>query len=120
MAFGGIIPSSRASLSPHQALQVANTYLDNARNATDSTIALVFCHDSEESLSYLEEAVKHTDDQDIREGIAAIYIGLGKLLDTHGHQEEAQEFYKKSEKWRWPNDYYLSPSLLQQQWNPPG
>jgi tetratricopeptide (TPR) repeat protein len=115
MAFGGIVSSSRASRSLHQALHDANTYLDNARNATDSTIALVFCHDAEESLSYLEEAVKHTDDQGIRENIAAIYIELGKLLDIHGHQEEAQKFYNKSEKWRLVTKVFITgcdPRLL--------
>ncbi|KAI8348228.1 WD40-repeat-containing domain protein [Mortierella sp. GBAus27b] len=99
MVFGSIISSPRASLSLHQVLEVANTYLDIARNATDSTIALVFCHDTEVSLSQLKKVAKHTDDKDTRKDIAAIYIGLGKLLDTHGHRENAQAFYKKSEKW---------------------
>ncbi|KAI8348235.1 WD40-repeat-containing domain protein [Mortierella sp. GBAus27b] len=99
MVFGSIISSPRASLSLHQVLEVANTYLDIARNATDSTIALVFCHDTEVSLSQLKKVAKHTDDKDTRKDIAAIYIGLGKLLDTHGHRETAQAFYKKSEKW---------------------
>ncbi|KAI8348224.1 WD40-repeat-containing domain protein [Mortierella sp. GBAus27b] len=98
MVFGTIISSPRASLSLHQVLEVANTYLDNARNATDSTIALVFCHDAELSLSQLKKAVKHSSDKDTREDIAVIYASLGKLLDIHGHQEDAQAFYKKSEK----------------------
>ena len=104
MVFGnGNIISSPRTLSLLQVIQVASAYLDNARNATDPTIALVFCHDTETSLSQLKKVAKSTDDRDTREDIAAIYIGLGKVLDTHGHQEDAQAFYKKSEKWRYGN-----------------
>ncbi|KAG0222413.1 hypothetical protein BGX31_009165 [Mortierella sp. GBA43] len=100
MVFGnGNIISSPRTLSLLQVIQVASTYLDNARNATDPTVALVFCHDTETSLSQLKKVAKNADDRDTREDIAAIYIGLGKVLDTHGHQEDAQAFYKKSEKW---------------------
>ncbi|KAI8348220.1 hypothetical protein B0O80DRAFT_490127, partial [Mortierella sp. GBAus27b] len=99
MVFHSVISSPRSSLSLHQALQVASTYLDNARNASDSTIALVFCHDTEASLSYLKKVAKHADDKDTHEEVAAIYEGLGKLLDIHGRRDEAQAFYKKSEKW---------------------
>ena len=35
----------------------------------------------------------------MREGIASAYIELGELLHQQGHQDEAQAFYKKSEKW---------------------
>jgi DNA-binding IclR family transcriptional regulator len=99
MVFGTIISSPRAGLSLHQVLEVAHTYLDNARNATDSTIALVFCHDTEVSLSQLKKVTKHTSDKDAHQDIAVIYAGLGKLLGAHGHEEDAQAFYKKSEKW---------------------
>ncbi|KAG0222414.1 hypothetical protein BGX31_009166, partial [Mortierella sp. GBA43] len=99
MVFGTIISSPRASLSLHQILQVANAYLDNARNTIDPTVALVFCHDTEVSLTQLKKAAKHTDDKAARGQVADIYFGLGELLDGYGHQEDALAFYKKSEKW---------------------
>ncbi|KAI8348240.1 hypothetical protein B0O80DRAFT_429767 [Mortierella sp. GBAus27b] len=108
MVFGnGNIISSPRTLSLLQVIQVASTYLDNARNATDPTVALVFCHDTETSLSQLKKVAKNADDRDTREDIAAIYIGLGKVLDTHGHQEDAQAFYKKSEKWGYGTTLFL-------------
>jgi hypothetical protein len=82
-----------------QVLDLANTYLANARNAPDPNIALVLCHDTEVSLSHVKRASKNTEDKAIREGIATIYAELGDLLDTQGHRDEAQAFHKKSEKW---------------------
>jgi len=100
MVFGTIISSPRASLSLHQVLRLANVYLENARQETDATIALVLCHDAEVSLSQVKRAAKHTKDKDMREGIASIYNGLGDLLDNQGCGSEAQAFYNKSAKWR--------------------
>jgi hypothetical protein len=99
MAFGNIISSPRGSLSLQQVLDLANIYLENARKTTDPSVALVLCHDTETSLSHVKRAAKNTDDKAIREGIATIYNGLGELLNTQGHRDEAQAFYKKSEKW---------------------
>jgi hypothetical protein len=99
MAFGSIISSPRGSLSLQQVLGLASIYLENARQTQDPNIALVLCHDTEVSLSQVKRAAKHTDDKAIRDGIATIYIKLGDLLDTQGHRDEAQAFYKKSEKW---------------------
>jgi hypothetical protein len=98
MAFGSIISSPRESLSLQQVLDLASIYLENARKTQDPNIALVLCHDTEVSLSQVKRA-KHTDDKAMREGIATIYIELGQLLDNQGHGDEAQAFYKKSEKW---------------------
>ncbi|KAF9366536.1 hypothetical protein BGX34_001525 [Mortierella sp. NVP85] len=94
--FGNIISSPRASLSLQQVLRLANVYLENARKESDPNIALVLCYDTEVSL---KKAAKHTEDKGMREGIASIYTGLGELLSTQGHRDEAQAFYKKSEKW---------------------
>jgi hypothetical protein len=96
MVFGNIISSPRASLSLQQVLHLANVYLENARKESDPDIALVLCYDTEVSL---KKAAKHTEDKGMREGIASIYIGLGELLSTQDHRDEAQAFYKKSEKW---------------------
>ncbi|KAF9361022.1 hypothetical protein BGX34_007366, partial [Mortierella sp. NVP85] len=99
MVFGTIISSPRASLSLQQVLRLANVYLENARQETDPTIALVLCHDAEVSLSQVKRAAKYTKDKDMREGIASIYNGLGDLLDNQGCGSEAQAFYNKSAKW---------------------
>ncbi|KAK3819619.1 MAG: WD40-repeat-containing domain protein [Benniella sp.] len=99
MVFGTIISSPRASLSLQQVLRLANVYLENARQETDETIALVLCHDAEVSLSQVKRVAKHTKDKDMREGIASIYDGLGDLLDNQGCGSEAQAFYNKSAKW---------------------
>ncbi|KAK3820439.1 MAG: hypothetical protein J3Q66DRAFT_439412, partial [Benniella sp.] len=99
MVFGGIISSPRGSLSLQQVLDLANIYLENACKASDPDIALVLCHDAEVSLSQVKRVAKHTEDKTMREGIATAYIGLGELLNNQGHRDEAQAFYKKSEKW---------------------
>jgi hypothetical protein len=99
MAFGSIISSPRANLSLQQALELANLYLENARKAVDPNVALVLCHDTEVSISQVKKAAKHIDDKPVREGIATVYVGLGKLLESQGQRHEAQAFYKKSEKW---------------------
>ena len=97
--FGAIISSPRGNLSLQQVVDLANIYLENACRTPDPNIALVLCHDTEVSLSHAKRAAKHTENKDMREGIATIYIGLGELLDKHGHQDKARAFYKKSEKW---------------------
>jgi hypothetical protein len=99
MVFGSIISSPRASLSLQQVLDLANVYLENARQAVDLNIALVLCHDTEVSLAHVKRAAKHTEDKIMHERIATVYIGLGELLDSKGHQSEAKAFHKKSEKW---------------------
>ncbi|KAK3810920.1 MAG: WD40-repeat-containing domain protein [Benniella sp.] len=99
MVLWSIISSPRASLSLQQVLDLANVYLENARKAVDPNIALVLCHDTEVSLSQVKKAAKHTNDTNMREDIASIYIDLGDFLETQGRKNEAQAFYKKSIKW---------------------
>jgi hypothetical protein len=99
MAFGTVVSSPRGTLSLQKVLYLAKLYLENARKETDPEIVLVLCHDTEVSLSQVKRAVKHAENQNLREGIAAAYIDLGNLLDSHDHRTEAQAFYKKSEKW---------------------
>ncbi|KAI8348177.1 hypothetical protein B0O80DRAFT_490105, partial [Mortierella sp. GBAus27b] len=98
MAFGTIISSPRGDLSPQQALYLANFYLENARKETDPAVALVLCNDGEVSLSHVKRS-KYMDDPTTREGMASVYGGFGDLMERHGHQQAAQAFFKKCEKW---------------------
>ncbi|KAF9346257.1 hypothetical protein BGX34_004073, partial [Mortierella sp. NVP85] len=86
------------SLPPQKILELANIYLENAFNATDLDIALVLCHDTQVSLSQAKKSVQRDKDQLVTEGIAIAYIGLGKLLEKHGHVDEAEISFKKAEK----------------------
>jgi len=98
MLFGSIISSPRDILSPMQALELANVYLENAFKAKDPFIALALGHDTEVSLSQAKKASKGIEVQAIRKGIATAYDNLGRLLDRHDHHDEAQAFYKKAGK----------------------
>lgn len=106
MVFGGIVSSPRGSLSPQQALKLANVYLENACNVSDLEIALVLCHDAEVSLSQAKKTAKNGDNRSVLDGIATAYIGLGKLLETRGHGNEAQVSYKKAIKLGWVGDQF--------------
>jgi len=98
MVFNGIVSSPRANLSPQKSLELAKVYLENATKATDSELTLVFCYDTEVSLSQAKRVVNNSDDKNVREGIVTAYIDLGKLLHTRGHFREAQASYKKAER----------------------
>jgi len=99
MVFGSVISSPKGSLSLQKIINLANVYLENACKSTDPEILLVLCHDAEVSLTQARKTARNTENKAMREGIATLYIGLGDLLDSHGHRNEAQAFYKKSEKW---------------------
>ncbi|KAI8362473.1 hypothetical protein B0O80DRAFT_483234 [Mortierella sp. GBAus27b] len=99
MVFNTVLSSPRQGLSSKQILKLAYVYLENACVSTDPDIALVLCHDAEVSLNLAKRTAKKSEDKAIREEIATVYIGLGDLLTNQGHQEEAQAFFKKSEKW---------------------
>ncbi|KAF9348052.1 hypothetical protein BGX34_002702, partial [Mortierella sp. NVP85] len=96
MVFTGIVSSPRGALSSQQTLDLANTYLETAFNAIDSDIALVLCHDTEVSLSQAKKSVKHDKNPTVAKGIATAYVGLGKLLERHGHVSGAQASFKKA------------------------
>ncbi|KAF9351029.1 hypothetical protein BGX34_000851, partial [Mortierella sp. NVP85] len=98
MVFGSIISSPRGNLSLQQIIHLAHVYLENAAISTDPDILLVLCHDVEVSLSQAKKAAKNTGDKAMRDGITTVYMALGDLLDHHGHENEAQAFYKKSDK----------------------
>ena len=96
--FGHVVPNPRGNLSLKQSLELANIYLEHAGKTRDHDIALVFCHDTEVSLSQARRAAKSGDDRAIRQGIATGYIGLGRVLAIRGFISEAQAIYKKAEK----------------------
>ena len=98
MLFGTIISSPRDILTPIQTLELANTYLDNARKTTDPYVALVLCHDTEVSLAQAVRGVKRLKVPVVRQVIAAAYVQLGWLLKSRSLLEEADAFYKKAEK----------------------
>ena len=98
MAFGHIVLSPRGSLSPEQALALANIYLENAFNADDSDIALVLCHDTEVSLYQAKKLAKHDKNQTVAKGIATSYISLGKLLESLGREKGAEASCKQAQK----------------------
>jgi len=97
--FNSIVSPPLGSLSLQHALDLANIYLENASKAQHPDIALVLCHDTEVALSRAKKAAKRTEDPTVRHGIAIAYIGLGRELDSRGHDNEAQASYKKAEKW---------------------
>ncbi|KAK3809454.1 MAG: WD40-repeat-containing domain protein [Benniella sp.] len=98
MVFSSIVSSPRGTLSPRQALKLANVYLENACHADDADIALVLCHDTEVSLYQAKKAVKRAEDQYMIKEIATAYIDLGNLLERRGHGNEAKVSYKKAGK----------------------
>lgn len=98
MVFGTIISSPRGDLSSQQVLYLANFYLENARNETDPNVVLVLCYNAEISLSHVKRS-KYTKDEAMRDGMVTVYADFADMLDSHGHQNDAQAFRKKSEKW---------------------
>src|SRR4051812_21610366 len=98
MGFGSVVSSPRGNLTLHQALELANIYLEHAGKTQDTGIALVLCHDTEVALSQAKKGAKHGDAQTMRQGIASGYIGLGRVLEMRGRRNEAQAIYKKAEK----------------------
>ncbi|KAF9982350.1 hypothetical protein BGZ65_002957, partial [Modicella reniformis] len=103
----GIVPAHLGVLSQLEALELTNIYLENAYKTGHKAIALALCHDAKTSLSQVKNnnTKKHPNhlnnaaDQALRESVASAYIDLGKLLNGHGYQVEAQAICKKAEKW---------------------
>lgn len=98
MKFGSFLTSPRGTLSPLQALELAKLYLESAWKASDPTIAMVLCHDTEVSLSQASKATKNAKEHPVCKGVGATYIDLGNLLKNQGRLGEAQASYKKAEK----------------------
>ncbi|KAF9353919.1 hypothetical protein BGX34_011296 [Mortierella sp. NVP85] len=93
-----IVSSPRGTLSPQQALKLANMYLENAStcNTDDRDIALVLCHDTEMSLSQAKKSIRRPEDQYVNIQIATAYMDLGNLLESQGHLSEAKAIFKKA------------------------
>ncbi|KAG0311714.1 hypothetical protein BGZ99_009955, partial [Dissophora globulifera] len=98
--------SSQGTLSPQQALQLANLHLENAHKFKDSGIALALCDDAKAALSRMKTVAKKSlktprsaEDQALHDGIAAAYFEHGSLLERLDHVEMAHISYKKAEKW---------------------
>jgi len=101
-----IVPAPKNALSLHQALELTHLYLENAYKTTDHDIALLLCHDAEVALTQAKNANKKihtrpgdTDYQVLRDGVAAAYIDLGKLLERQGYPDVGEALCKKAEKW---------------------
>ncbi|KAK3824934.1 MAG: hypothetical protein J3Q66DRAFT_436113, partial [Benniella sp.] len=104
MLFRSIVPSPKNSLLPHQILGLTNVFLENAFKSSDHDIALVLCHHAEAALTQMKDITKvksstAPEHRALHEGIAKAYYDLGRLLDGQRHRDEAQVFFKKSEKW---------------------
>lgn len=98
MGLGSAISSPLLSFSSQKALDLARIYLETARNASDSDIALVLFNNTEASLSQAKKSVKSSRNQTVAREIVAAYNGLGKLLEDRGHDKEAQDIFKKAKK----------------------
>ncbi len=102
---GSMFSVSRSALSAGQMLDLANTYLKNARNTQDNYLASIFCDEAETSLSQAKHAFKRAlspetlADQTLRNNIGTAYFERGKILDQLGQPDRAQASYKKAQKW---------------------
>ncbi|KAI8598725.1 hypothetical protein EDD21DRAFT_356115 [Dissophora ornata] len=95
-----------SGLSPQQALELANLHLENALTTKDPELALKCCDYAEAALSRMKRPAKkivmsslRADDLALRDGIAAAYSEIGKLLISLGNSAKAQVSNKKAEKW---------------------
>ncbi|KAG0241497.1 hypothetical protein BGX31_001103 [Mortierella sp. GBA43] len=96
--FGTIVPSPRGSLSLQQSLDLANVFLECAGRAQDPDIVLVLCHETEVSLIKAKKVSKHARNPIVRQKLATAFVGLGRLLESQGCDDEAQAMYKVAEK----------------------
>ena len=113
--FSHIVPTPKNPLTLKQALDLYNLYLENASRRQTMTLRSCSAADAEVALSQVRGANKrdpirpgHAEYQALRDGIAAAYIDLGKLLERKGYPKESLAFCKKTEKW----GYVTSLSLL--------
>jgi len=100
VVFGTVISSPRGTLSLSQTLRLSKFYLENAHREPEVKVALVFCYDTEITLSSLKKTARNTLKQTAREEIADVYADLGNLMESHGYRREARAFHKKVEVWR--------------------
>ncbi|KAG0365123.1 hypothetical protein BGZ54_006840, partial [Gamsiella multidivaricata] len=103
--------SSRSTLSPQKALDLANIYLGNAQKAADPDLTLILCADAGAALSWMKRADRRAlippmsvEDQTLCNGISTVYSDQGKLLGSLGYRDKAQASFRKAEKWRYLQD----------------
>ncbi|KAI8602572.1 hypothetical protein EDD21DRAFT_352630 [Dissophora ornata] len=101
-----LYPWLRGILAPQEALELANTHLDNARIAPSPELALASCKDAEKDLARIRTSVRkdyvlssRTQDRALCNEIATTYSKIGKLLDSLGRRSKAQDSYKNEQKW---------------------
>ncbi|MCX8567208.1 MAG: WD40 repeat [Glomeribacter sp. 1016415] len=120
---GGVFSSAQSALSSKEALDLANFYLESARQTKAPNIALVLCENAEASLSQMKRALKRAQmpqslaDQTLRNKVGQAYFERGQLLENLGQSEKAQTSYEKAEKWGYiqsqvPSSVSSPPSSL--------
>jgi hypothetical protein len=97
--FGNVAHASPlGSLSPEQALELANIYLDNGSKAIDPSIALVLCHDTDMTLYQAKRHIKPSKNPKLAKRIATTYISLGHMLTDLGQGKRAQASIRRAKK----------------------
>jgi hypothetical protein len=79
-------------------LELANVFLECAGRVQDPDIALVLCHEAEVSIVKAKKVSKHARNPIVRQKIAAAFIGLGRVLESQGRDDEAHSMFKDAEK----------------------
>ncbi|KAF9362805.1 hypothetical protein BGX34_005462 [Mortierella sp. NVP85] len=98
MAFRSAVPSARRSFTSQDFLELANSHLENAFNASNPDIALELCRQAENSLFKAKKTIKNVHNQSVIKGIANAYISLSKFLESRGHADGAKTTFKKAGK----------------------
>ncbi|KAF9363088.1 hypothetical protein BGX34_004881, partial [Mortierella sp. NVP85] len=99
-AFFGNVPhaSPIGSLSPEQALELANIYLENSSKTVDPSIALVLCHDTDMTLYQAKRHIKPSKNPKLAKRIATTYISLGHMLTDLNQAKGAQASFRRAKK----------------------
>ncbi|KAF9939552.1 hypothetical protein BGZ67_009318 [Mortierella alpina] len=102
--FDGLFQPWRSTLSPQQALKLAQLQLEAASNADGDPITLLLCEQAEANLDRIKRpessSVKEDADyQDFRKEIAAAYCKHAGFMSKWKYAEKAQVSRTKSEKW---------------------
>jgi hypothetical protein len=89
-------------LNTRQILERAGYHIENAWKTKEPKLAEVLCDDADSALSRAATAAnwapKYSDDQDLRNAIAAAYFRLSELQRHLGHDDKAQNSSKIAEK----------------------
>ncbi|KAF9994101.1 hypothetical protein BGZ80_007920, partial [Entomortierella chlamydospora] len=82
-------------------VDLADEYIENARNAGTSTRAILLYRSAEAMIKDAENvvAIKRLGGQTIHDDIARTYHRHGKLLEELGQHSKAQKSYSEAERW---------------------